>query len=102
MLNGTVKTVREVEVRDLDDTITEFLKSKGIQNKNFDKYGYESIAENEWGNYQQHSFTVEPKALDPEDLADLQLHLPSTSELLNWMCLEGQLAAGEYLVDCSW
>lgn len=96
MLEGTKKTVVEIEVYDLDKEITEFLKSKGYQEKNFVKYGYESVAENEWCNYQHHTFTVEP---EPHSLGEGDL---STGEILDWMCAEGQIEAGKYLVSVFW
>lgn len=102
MLKGTKKSVNEISVRDLDDAITEFLKSKNYSEKNFDEYGYEAIAENEWSNYQQHSFTVAPISTDIKSFNYIGGRLPSTDEMLDWMCAEGQIEAGEYLVDCSW
>ena len=103
MFKGTQKQVTEIEVRDLDDAITEFLKSKGFTNKNFDKYGYEAIAENCWNNYEEHSFDVSPSLPDDYDLERMgRNEAPDTSTLLDWMCADGLIEAGEYLVDCSW
>lgn len=103
MLNTTTKTVKEVDYNDLDKAITDFLKSKNFTNKNFDKYGYECIAENEWSNYQSHSFPVEPELPDKFELKELKEgELPSTSCLLNWMCADGLIEKGEYLVDIFW
>ena len=94
--DATRSVVISISARELDEAITEFLKLKGFSDKNFDKYGYECIAENKWGNDQEHSFDVEPKVTCKE-LDDL-----STLDILNLMCSEGYIEAGEYLVDCSW
>lgn len=94
------KTVKEICYSDLDLSITEFLKSKGYSDKNFDKYGYECIAENEWGNYQSHSFDVEPELPDEEDQRDVTWL--GTGGILNWMCFDGILEKGEYLINVCW
>jgi len=100
VLTGQEKTVIEVDVREVDTAITDFLRSKNYSDKNlyFHKYGYECIAENEWSNYQSHAFTVTPET--PEDPADIEGL--STGEILNWMCAEGLIKQGEYLVDVFW
>lgn len=100
MLNGIKKTIIEINYNDLDTAITSFLKEKGYSEKNFNKYGYECIAENEWCNYQSHSFDVAPNMPTPEELEDLGSL--STGELLDFMCAEGKIEAGEYLVEISW
>jgi hypothetical protein len=100
LLEGTRKVVVKVDVRDVDDAITKFLKSKGYGDKNFVKYGYECIAVNEWSNYQSHTFNVEPEMPDDEDKNDPK-NL-GTGEILNWMCAEGRVEAGEYLIDIFW
>ena len=100
MIKTTTKTVNECEVRDVDNAITLFSKEKDYKEKNFLKWDYECIAENEWSNYQQHSFTVEPEMPDTDKLNDIKGL--GTGEILNWMCAEGKLPAGEYLVNCSW
>ncbi len=100
----TKKTVIEINYGDLDELITDFLKSKGFSEKNFDKYGYECVAENEWGNDQSHSFTVSgeigsytQKKIDEKDYGSL-----STYDLLDWICAEKGIDPGEYLVDVCW
>lgn len=100
MLKNIITTiVKKVEVRDLDDAITEFLKSKSFTDSNFLEFGYESAAENEWSNYEEHSFEVEP--VFPSDFNTQILDL-STARILNWMCAEKQLESGNYLVSYSW
>lgn len=100
MIATTKVTVQKCDVVDVDNAITSFLKEKGFSSKNFDKYGYEAIAENEWSNYQEHSFSVEPTAPDASGLADIGRL--STGKLLNWMCADGKLPAGDYLVEVYW
>jgi len=94
------KSVLEVSYNDIDAEITDFLLSKGFTKKDMtcERRGYEICAENEWCNDSEHSFDVEP-----EPLADqTTLKHVSTNEILNWMCAEGKLEAGEYLVDVCW
>lgn len=99
-LEYTVKTIKEIDYYDLDNIITEFLKSKKYSDKNFDKNGYECIAENEWSNYQSHSFDIEPELPDEEDQKNIRYL--GTGEILNWMCFDGIIEPGEYLVNISW
>lgn len=91
------KTIRTVEYRDLDEAITEFLKSQGI-NKN-----YQCVAYEEWSNRESHEFDVEPEIDEDirEDLLNGKFHY-KTSDILNWMCALNQIEAGEYLVEVSW
>lgn len=100
MLQGTQKTVIKVDYHDLDTAITSFLKEKGYSEKNFNKHGYECVAENEWCNYQSHCFTVAPNMPTPEELEDLGGL--GTGELLDYMCAEGKIEAGEYLIEVFW
>lgn len=107
MFQGEKKTVIEINYNDLDKAITEFLKSKGYSRKNFDKYGYECVAENEWGNYQAHTFTIGKYdwAIPDEDDRNNMLkgeHVLSTDEILEWMCAEKLIEPGEYLVEVFW
>ena len=94
--DATRSVVISISGNELDRAITEFLRSKGHSEENFDKYGCECVAENEWGNYQEHSFDVDAIPTK-EPLGSL-----ATGEILNLMCFEGYIEAGEYLVDCSW
>ena len=96
LLKGTRKVLIEIDVFDLDDAITKFIKSKYYSDKNFDRHGYESIAENEWCNDESHTFTVQPE-VSTKELDDM-----STRDLLNVMCAEGLVEPGEYLVEISW
>ncbi len=100
-MKTTTKTVREIIVSDLDEEITKFLKSQDI---NTGKYGYESIAENEWCNYQYHTFTVDGKVseYDSDMIKNKELKELSTDTILQWMCMEGKIEAGEYLVSVNW
>jgi hypothetical protein len=103
MLTVTKKVVLEVDYIDLDEAITTFLKSKSFTNKDFDKFGYESTAENEWNNDCQHSFEVYAELPDVYDQEKLSANEePSTNALLNWMCADGLIEPGEYLVNVSW
>ena len=103
MLEVTKNVVFEVDYVDLDEAITTFLRSKSFTNKNFDKHGYECVAENEWCNDQSHTFNVSaalPDKYELEKLANNQE--PYTCAILDWMCADGLIEAGEYLVNVSW
>lgn len=94
------KTIFEVNYNDLDKAVTEFLKSKGI---NCGKYGYECMDKNEWGNDESHGFNVKKQKLDSYDESGLtENRIPGLYGILNWMCLEGMIEEGEYLVDVCW
>lgn len=96
-MKTNTKTVREVDYNDLDEAITEFLKSKGV-NKN-----YECVAYEEWGNYESHSFDVDGD-IDEADKTQIlhgNLHY-QTQNILNWMAEENVIENGEYLVSVYW
>ncbi len=96
-MNYTTKIIREVDYISLDDAITEFLKSKGLDKR------YESVAYEEWSNYESHSFSVQAKASEGEikEIMEGKLHY-KTQDILNWMCAEGKIEEGEYLVSINW
>ena len=98
----TTKTIREVDYNVLDRAITEFLKDKEADLGPYEKYGYECVAANEWGNYQSHSFTVDGDidAEGKEEIMDGDNY--GTSDILNWMAEEGVIGKGEYLISVSW
>lgn len=100
LLTGDRKVYIEVDVSDLDDAITKFLRSKNYSEKNFNKFGYESVAVNCWCNNQSHNFNVEPIMPSAADLEDIDMLC--TYEILNWMCFENEIEAADYLVRCSW
>lgn len=95
--------VIKTDYNDIDHMVTEFLREKGFRSKNFDKYGYECVAENEWSNYQEHSFTVE--SIDykgKEQISCSDSRVPFLGDILNWMCFDGKLKAGTYLIKVYW
>ncbi len=100
LLTGTRKVVIEVDYNDLDEAVTTFLKLKNFSDRNFDKHGYECIAVNEWSNYQSHTFTVSPNIPDDDEKNDIGGM--GTGEILDWMCAENLVEAGEYLVNVCW
>jgi hypothetical protein len=103
MLSVTKKVVFEVDYNDVDKAITDFLKSKGFHGTNFDKFGYELVAVNEWCNDEEHSINVTmelPKGIYAQRVADGKI--PDTRTILNWMCADGLIESGEYLISVSW
>lgn len=100
MLTGTKTVITKVDYNNLDAAITSFLKEKGYSGALFSRRGYCCVSENEWCNYQSYSFTVAPNMPTPEELEDLGGL--GTGELLDYMCAEGKVEAGEYLVEIFW
>ena len=100
-MNVTKVTYYEVDYNELDSSITEFLKSKEIP---LPRDGYECVCENEWGNDEQHSVTVISKVPSKHDMSSLiRGELAWHQEtILNWMCAEGLIDPGEYLISVSW
>ena len=89
------KTVIEVDYSELDREVIKFLKSKNLSTD------FNCVAEEEWSNDSEHSFTIEKE--QPEDYDREEMETGSYSfmvgTILNWMCAEGVLPAGEYLVS---
>ena len=100
LIIGDRKVFIEIDYNDLDKGITNFLKSKEYSNKDFMKYGYESISKNEWANYQSHTYDVEAEMPTSDELEDIEGL--GTGEILNWMCAEGKIEPGNYIVNISW
>jgi hypothetical protein len=97
------KTILVVDYHELNKTVNDFLKSKGVQTT----CPYECVAYEEWSNGSNHSFCagVEPGdgeyEYDIEDIlkGDFQYKLTS---ILDWMAAEGVIEKGEYLVNVYW
>lgn len=99
-LHPDEEVVINIDYYDIDEMVTEFLREKGFHNQNFDKHGYECVAYEEWSNYEEHSFDVVADTTDILELGD-RLHY-KLGDILNWMCAEGKLRAGTYLIKVFW
>lgn len=95
----TQKTVFEVDYNDLDDKITQFLESKGYP---FNETGYECIAENEWNNDSCHLWPITNKLSEYTRKKIEKLGHLGTGEIMDWMCSEGLIEPGEYLITICW
>lgn len=87
------KTIIEMDYKELDELIS---KEFGID--------YECVAYEEWSNGESHEFAVEPNTLDEYNSNNLKtgkLHY-LTSGLLDELCFQGKLEAGDYLISVSW
>jgi|ERR1035437_137067 hypothetical protein len=95
------KTVIEVDYHDLNEEIAKFLKSKDLP---IGADGFECVVEEEWGNDSDHAFTLEKEQPDEYDMVKMKKgnYQYKVGSILNWMCAEGVLAAGEYLVTVCW
>lgn len=98
-----MKTIKknfiQVNDIDLDESITDFLKSKG-----YDILRYESVAENEWNNYSSYQFEIDgeidewdKKSIDSNQWGEL-----SMLGILNLMAKEGLIEKGDYLISVCW
>jgi hypothetical protein len=107
LLKGTKKTIISVDYDHVDDAITKFLIEKDALTESMRSEKekgrsprYECIPENEWGNDQEQEIEVRPKDLDADDKLDM--FCVSTGDILDWMCFEGRVEAGTYLVSICW
>lgn len=105
----TEKTILEVDYKDLDDAITEFLnaerlKAKGSSYTFLNGRGYESVAENDWINDSSYGFSVtgELTKLERQIIEKGAFDGLNTASILNWMCNLGFIKPGEYLVNARW
>ena len=100
LITGDRKVFVDIDYNDLDKGITKFLKLKKYSEKNFNKYGYQSVAKNEWANYQSHTYEVEAEMPTSDELEDIDGL--GTGEILNWMCADAKIEPGNYIVNISW
>ena len=100
----TKKVVFEVEYADLDDAITEFFKTKGVNYTFLNGRGYRSVAENDWINDSSYEFNVTGKLtnLERQIIKEGALNELGTKSILNWMCNLGRIELGEYLIRVCW
>lgn len=98
MLKGNVRTLIEVDYNEVDRVINEFYE---IDN-------YEVIAYEEWSNNESHTFSIEGE-LSKYQLETVKKLLTtgaidhySTRAYLDYMCAEGVIERGEYLIKVSW
>jgi len=98
LLTGTVKTIIEVDYHDVDKAVNEFFKLKGIEGK------CECVPDNEWSNDSSHSFNIAPELPSKDDEERIRsCHLSwRIGAILDWMCAEGHIDAGEYIIDICW
>ena len=111
-MKTNTKTIIEVDSNDIDLAVTAFLLEKGILNKpdpnvqswEQKRVNYESVAEQEWNNDSNYSFTVEPNKPDEDDAEDIAEGklMWKLSVILDWMCLEGVIEKGDYLISVYW
>ena len=107
LLKSETKTIISVDYNDVDNAITAFLLEKDALTKSMRsermrerKPRYECVAENKWGNDSEHEIEVEAKDLDEDDKKDMTY--VSTGDILDWMCFEGRVKAGTYLINICW
>ena len=90
----TSKTYNELDSHSLEEVITEFLGQKEF---------YSIVAAEEIGN---HTWEVTVNKASKYDLSELEGAKAGngyhTGAILNCMCSEGLLDAGEYIIDTTW
>ncbi len=95
-------TIHKVNYNDFDAAINDFLKEKGAA-----KEDYEIVADEQLGNDCEKAFDIGkydwavPTERDKQEMLKGDLYY-NTSKILEWMCQEGKIEAGEYLVEISW
>lgn len=96
------KTIHSVDYNDLDEAINEFLKEKGAI-----KTDFEIVAHHELMNDMSKEFSVGkynwavPSESDKSEILNGKLGW-QTNKILEWICSEGKIPAGDYVVDISW
>lgn len=98
----TTKTIHSVNYNDFDEAISEFLKEKGATETSFEIVAYEEL-----GNDSAQTFDIGkydwavPNEEDKAEILNGTLHY-RTGDILEWMCAEGKIPAGDYVVEISW
>lgn len=96
------RTTNFVNYNDLDRAISEFLKEKGAKNTEFEVVAYEEL-----GNDSDKAFNIGkydwavPDEKDKQEILRGNLYF-RTGPILEWMCAEGKIPAGDYVVEISW
>lgn len=98
------KVIFEVYYNDLDRAITQFLKSKDGNFTFLDGSRYESVSENEWSNDSCYNFNVTGQLSDSNRkiIEEGIFDGLSTRLILDWMCEQGEIEPGEYIIRVSW
>lgn len=91
------KTIFEVDARDLDDAVSNYLKKFNID---CGKFGYECVDENEWNSDESHDIFVDGNLTHfiYEKLKFENGEIPGLPFILNSMCREKLIEPGEYLI----
>lgn len=99
-LKSITKTFIVVDYNDLNEFIQEHTPFSN----------YDCVESEEWGNYSKHSFSIDGKLSDYEKRQWNSLHdvkRPRSWDhmlrvILNALCEQGIIPAGEYLISVSW
>jgi hypothetical protein len=98
----TRKVVRlEVDFSDLQYEINKFLRKEFGKNA----HDYDIVAEEEWYNNTAYDYTVKEQNLNETNYNEYKAGdygRGSTHYILNWMCFQGVIKPGKYLVHCRW
>ena len=100
------KAICEINYNDLDELITEFFTGMTIPNPEWSEKAYESVAYEEWGNDEQHSYTVKSaQKIDEELIQNAKngkwQHF-CLSDYLDYMCDAGVIPECELIIEVSW
>ena len=99
-MNITTKIINEVDYNEVGDEIQKFLTSKGLAGNL-----YESVpCEQELGNDTTYNVKVTPETPVNYDMDQLKKgkFTYRTRVILDWMCFDGIIPAGEYNINISW
>lgn len=91
-----------VDGHDLDQEISKFLKSKKARITQFEIGPYE-----ETSNYTDKEYIIDSKWAytdgreEIKQIMEGKLHY-QTANIMTWMCIEGIIEPGKYIIDVSW
>ena len=94
-----IRTLIDMDHRELDSLVTEHMSPGGVWSK------FESVAYFEWGNDEVHPASGINGTLSKSDMTDAQALIdngdawPTLETILNWLCKEGHIPAGDYFVS---
>ena len=95
------KITHHVNYNELDRAINEFLKKKGCV-KTFEFVDHEEMSNDSSKEFVigQYDFSV-PDEKKKKEIIDGKLSW-RTNWILEWMCAEGEIPSGNYVVNVSW
>ena len=100
-------TVTKITDAQLDEIITKFMLEKinavlhprQVKRGDYDGFAYFSRCVNEWYTTGSVYYFLVTSKVPTKIKTNIDIEILSTAEILNWMCADGIIDAGEYLVQ---